>query len=112
MVNRLVLCVTSVLAAASVHAADFSGPAASPVPRPWAATAVVGFEPASIERLEVVRIPPARRFIVLEDRPAVLYAAPVALPPVAVVPIGLPRGVLYNAPVRFEPILYRRPCLC
>jgi hypothetical protein len=33
----------------------------------------VAFEPALIERVEVVRIAPARRFVVFEDEPAVLY---------------------------------------
>jgi hypothetical protein len=80
----------------------------------------VAFEPALIERVEVVRIAPARRFVVFEDEPAVLYPRRAWFPragwpaPARVgrIVYDIPRGPRYNRPVRLEPVPSDPPCLC
>lgn len=111
MVNRLVLGLFGLVAvAAGAQAADLGGPQ-SAAPRIWTER-VVGFEPALIDRVDVVRLPPARRFVVFEDEPAVLYPAPLVAPRQVYVRAYDASGIRYNRPIRFEPALYHPPCLC
>ena len=111
MVNRVVLALVGLVGAVvGAQAADLGGPQPSVPGIPT--ERVVGFEPALIDRVEVVRLPPARRFVVFEDEPAVLYPAPLVVPRRVYVRAYDAPGVRYNRPIRFEPALYHRPCLC